>query len=141
VDAATAETNGTLARPEMVFFQNGEFRFFRVSSTPEAATETMLVGKSGRTTQLRTGRVMSVNATTIATYDECQGNAIFRNQIAIAGIAPKTFSEAGDSGALVWTWTPEKRPVGLLFSGGGETSFANHISDVLDALDVDLVTQ
>ena len=33
-----------------------------------------------------------------------------------------------------------QRPVGLLFAGGGATTFANKVHHVLAALDIDLVT-
>ena len=51
-----------------------------------------------------------------------------------------TFSQGGDSGSLIWTWNNQRLPVGLLFAGGGELTFANKIDNVLRALDINLVT-
>jgi len=62
---------------------------------------------------------------------------LFVDQILVTGTAG-AFSDAGDSGSLVWTWNEQRNPVGLLFGGSGTVSFLNHISNVLDALDVDL---
>ena len=65
--------------------------------------------------------------------------AKFVNQIAVRA-ASGDFSQGGDSGSLIWTWDRRRAPVGLLFAGGGGTTFANRIGDVLAALDVNLVT-
>lgn len=63
--------------------------------------------------------------------------ARFVDQVSIRGLTGD-FSRRGDSGALVWTWNATRNPVGLLFAGGGDLTFANPIESVLTALDVDL---
>ncbi len=65
--------------------------------------------------------------------------AKFVNQIAVRA-ASGDFSKGGDSGSLIWTWDSGRAPVGLLLAGGGGTTFANRIGDVLAALDISLVT-
>jgi chorismate synthase len=49
------------------------------------------------------------------------------------------FSAGGDSGSLIWNWAAGMRPVGLLFAGGGGTTFANPIGTVLSALNIRLL--
>ena len=65
--------------------------------------------------------------------------ALFRNQIAILSVNNTPFSAGGDSGSLIWQWGAGLRPVGLLFAGGGGTTFANPIASVLAALNIRLL--
>nr|MDQ3989739.1 hypothetical protein [Actinomycetota bacterium] len=65
--------------------------------------------------------------------------ALFRDQMAIRA-ASGDFSAGGDSGSVIWTWDSSRRPVGLLFAGGGGTTFANRMDRVLAALDITLFT-
>lgn len=132
VDAATAWAWPDRVRRE---FLPG---YYRVSSAPVNCQLNMLVGKSGRTTQLKQGRITDCSATINVSY----GNgrvARFCDQIAIRGISGD-FSAGGDSGSLIWTWTSSRNPVGLLFAGGGGVTFANKITRVLPALDINLYT-
>jgi len=48
-------------------------------------------------------------------------------------IRPGSFSDSGDSGALIVAETGEneRRPVGLLFAGGQRVTIANPINEVL----------
>jgi hypothetical protein len=95
------------------------------------------VGKSGRTTQLTRGTVTAVGVTINVNYGSGRV-ARFVNQIAVR--APSgDFSQGGDSGSLIWTWDARRAPVGLLFAGGGGTTFGNRIANVLAALDVQIV--
>jgi hypothetical protein len=94
------------------------------------------VRKHGRTTQHTVGVVVDVAAdirvrfgTRIAAFDD---------QIAVVG-AGGAFSDGGDSGSLIVDG-PSRRPVGLLFAGGGGTTFANPIEPVLSAFDITIVT-
>ena len=64
--------------------------------------------------------------------------ARFVNQIAIR-TPGGNFSAGGDSGSVIWTWDARRAPVALLFAGGGGTTFANPITRVLSALDVQFV--
>jgi hypothetical protein len=41
---------------------------------------------------------------------------------------------------VIWKWASGVPPVGLLFAGGGGTTFANRIDRVLAALDIQLWT-
>lgn len=111
---------------------------FRVGSVPVAPYLGMPVGKSGRTTQLTSGRVTALSATINVAYGGGRV-ATFADQIAIQA-SSGNFSAGGDSGSLVWTWDSARRPVGLLFAGGGNVTFANKIGRVLTALDIRLIT-
>lgn len=92
------------------------------------------VQKSGRTTGQTFGVVTAVSAAIKVSYSS--GTAYFVNQIAITGLCGTTFSDAGDSGSTIFN-LPENAPraaVGLLFAGGGSTTFANPMANVLSEL-------
>jgi hypothetical protein len=97
----------------------------------------MEVHKFGRSTRYTAGRLVSVDAdVTVGPYN-------FRKQIIIQGINDEVFAEDGDSGALVLERGSQKA-VGLLFGAGINSkgtahALANHIDDVLKALNVTLV--
>ncbi len=137
VDCATAWCWSSRVRREFLFLAGGQVRFFRVGSQPIAARRGMIVGKTGRTTQLRSGRVTGTSETIRVNF---QGRmALFRDQIAIRGTRGD-FSRGGDSGSLIWTWDSARRPVGLLFAGGNGVTFGNKIGRVLQALKIRLTT-
>jgi hypothetical protein len=138
VDCATAWCWPDRVRREFVFHSGGAWQYFNVSSMPAAAFEGQGVGKSGRTTQLTSGRVIDVNASIRVGFTGGRV-ANFRDQITIRG-NNMLFSRGGDSGSLIWTWDSARRPVGLLFAGGGDFTFANKIEHVLEALDIALYT-
>lgn len=138
VDCATGWCWHALVRPDLVYLAGANRKYFRVSSTPRQCQVGMVVGKSGRTTQLKAGRITDCSATIQVNY----GNgriALFRDQIAVVGTQGQ-FSAPGDSGSLVWTWDAQRNPVGLLFAGGNNVTFANKIGRVLTALDINLFT-
>lgn len=138
VDCATGWAWPDRVRAELMYVSGGAIRLFRVGSTPVGAVPGMTVGKSGRTTQLTSGRVMAVGVTVNVNYGNGRVGR-FINQMSIR--SPQgDFSQGGDSGSLIWTWDARRAPVGLLFAGGGGTTFANRIGDVLNALDINLVT-
>jgi hypothetical protein len=138
VDCATGWAWPERVRRELMYLSGGSPHYFRIGATPVAATLGLAVGKSGRTTQLTRGSVVAVGATINVNYGGGRV-ARFVNQISIR--APSgDFSQGGDSGSLIWTWDTRRAPVGLLFAGGGGTTFANRISDVLKALDVQIVS-
>lgn len=83
------------------------------------------VVKYGRTTGPTSGKVWAINVTVNVGYDT--GTATFTGQIAIRGGG---FSAGGDSGSLVVSQNGNN-PIGLLFAGGGNTTFLNPINDVL----------
>ena len=108
----------------------------------EPATLGMTVAKSGRTTGLTCAAVSAVSVDVVVDYfTDCAETThaltkTFTNQIAIAGTS---FSDAGDSGALVVD-TANAEPVGLFFAGGTdangvEQAIASPVADVLATLD------
>jgi len=138
VDCATGWAWPDRVRPELVFLSGGVPAYFRISSALVAPALGMLVGKSGRTTQLTQGRITGLGATINVNY----GNgriALFQDQIAIQGLNG-AFSAGGDSGSSIWTWNQQRNPVGLLFAGGGNITFANQMRRVVLALDINLYT-
>ncbi len=140
VDCATGWAVSSLVRREFVYLVNGQQRFFRVSSQPVSPQVGMLVGKSGRTTQLTQGHITAIGVTVNVNYGGGRV-ATFRDQFSVVStVSGKDFSQGGDSGSLIWTWNPARNPVGLLFAGGGGVTFANRIDRVLHALDIILYT-
>ena len=81
-----------------------------------AAAVNMKMKKYGRTTEETKGRVSAINATVNVGYDS--GTARFVGQIVISG---GSFSAGGDSGSLIVVQKGQnaRRPVGLLYAGGG----------------------
>lgn len=138
VDCATGWAWPDRVRPELMYISGGVIRYFRVGNVPVAAVPGLNVGKSGRTTQLTSGRVVAIGVTINVNYGGGRV-ARFVNQMAVRA-SSGDFSQGGDSGSLIWTWDARRAPVGLLFAGGGGTTFANRIGDVLNALDINLVT-
>jgi hypothetical protein len=93
------------------------------------------VAKSGRTTGLTCGSLLSINTDISVDYsNSCAGptafTVTFHNQLIIDG---GSFSEAGDSGSLIVT-SDAARPLGLLYAGNGTVTVASPIADVLTAL-------
>jgi len=138
VDAATGWCWHELVRRELIYRRSRGFGLFRISSQVKPARVGMTVGKTGRTTQLRRGRVTGIGATIRVNYGGGKV-ATCRDQVAIRGIG-SLFSQGGDSGSVVWTWDRNRFPVGLLFAGGGGYTFANQMWRVVRALDIRLIT-
>jgi hypothetical protein len=138
VDCATGWAWPDRVRPELVYLSGGRPVYFRISRVPVAPALGMLVGKTGRTTQLTQGRIVGVGATIRVNYGGGRV-ALFQDQIVIRGTSGG-FSAGGDSGSSIWTWNPQRNPVGLLFAGGGGLTFANRMTRVLAALDINLFT-
>jgi len=138
VDCAYAWAWPNLVRKEFVYLRAGRLNYFTVNRNPVPATVGMPVGKTGRTTQLTSGRVVDVNFSGNVGYG---GGRVgfFRDQIVIQA-SSGSFSAGGDSGSLIWTWTPQRNPVGLLFAGSTTHTIANKIQRVLTALDINLYT-
>jgi hypothetical protein len=89
-----------------------------------------LVKKSGRTTNISFGRVISVDATIDVNYGTA-GTARFKDQILTTNI-----SAGGDSGSLVTSL--DNVAVGLLFAGSSVVTVANHIENVRALLRVEI---
>ena len=102
-----------------------------------AARQDMVVHKFGRTSFYTAGRVTMVNTDTSVDYD--QGTVVFKNQIVVVGLNGSIFSQPGDSGSLILE-RDSQMAIGLLFAGSSSHTLANHIEDVLQALNVTLVT-
>jgi hypothetical protein len=135
VDCATGWCWSALVKwPWLMYLSGGRPVYFRIPSTPVACQRNMVVGKTGRTTQLTRGIVIDCSATIRVNYGGGKV-ALFADQIAIRGVSGN-FSAGGDSGSLIWTWDARRNPVGLLFAGGGGVTFANKIARVLSALDI-----
>lgn len=89
------------------------------------------VRKTGRTTQYTVGWVLSIDATVMVGYGG--GTAyLFKNQILTTNM-----SAGGDSGSLLVDYGG--RAVGLLFAGSWAITVHNHISNVLMALEIEMV--
>ena len=138
VDAAFGWAWHDRIRGEQYYLSGGAPRYYRTGTAPLPATLGMLVGKSVRTTALTQGRVTQIGVSVNVNYGGGR-IALFRNQIAIRSVNNNPFSAGGDSGSLIWQWGAGLRPVGLLFAGGGGTTFANPIASVLAALNIRLL--
>jgi hypothetical protein len=97
----------------------------------------LAVQKYGRTTGLTHGTITEVNVFVEVCYEVfyiwCIKSAYMYDQLGIAGVG---FSGGGDSGSLIITDDAQKNPVGLLFAGGSDRTFANRIDLVLNAFGV-----
>jgi hypothetical protein len=101
---------------------------------PAQADVGMRVHKSGRSTGHTRGCVIDTAVDLKIFYRS--GIYRFADQILIEG---SSFSQPGDSGSLILE-EESHRPVGLLFAGSPTHTVANPISEVLAALDVELVS-
>jgi hypothetical protein len=99
------------------------------------AKQDMSVHKFGRTSGYTAGLIKMVS--TDSTVDYERGSVIFKNQIVIVGLNGSAFSASGDSGSLI-VEREGQTAVGLLFAGSSSHTLANHIEDVLSALNVTL---
>lgn len=141
-EVGACDTNG--ASNELCVISTGEIKDIGVpDNTPIAAAIDMVVTKRGRTTEVTTGRVAAIGVEIDVTYPSACGErsgptAFFTQQIRIKGIRGQ-FSSGGDSGSLIMQ-TGTLKPVGLLFAGGGGSTFANDIQEVLDCLEVGMNT-
>ncbi len=99
-----------------------------------AAKRGMRVMKVGTATGKTTSKIIDADFHLKLQYGTL-GTIGFRHQI-----LSKTFTESGDSGALVID-VKTKKAVGLHFAGGPKGSVCNPIQKVLDALKVKLVTE
>lgn len=138
VDAAFGWAWHERIRGEQYYISGGKDAYYRTGTAPRAASLGLTVGKSGRTTGLTQGRVTQIGVSVNVNYGGGRV-ALFRNQIAIRSVNANPFSAGGDSGSLIWHWAAGLRPVGLLFAGGGGTTFANPIGSVLAALNIRLL--
>jgi len=99
------------------------------------AQQNMIVHKFGRTTGFTVGFVDAAMMDVSVEYP--RGVLNFENQIIIKGLNGESFSDSGDSGALILERNTSLA-VGLLIAGSASHTIANHIGDVLQALNVSL---
>ncbi|PFV80069.1 hypothetical protein COL05_15810 [Bacillus sp. AFS059628] len=101
------------------------------------------VRKHGRTTKLTFGTVTGLDRTVSIPYGHSIGVVTLTNQITIAPDTTRNprFSDRGDSGSVIVD--EQNRVIGLLFGGtiDGSRTFANHFSDVEEALGIALFTE
>ena len=95
----------------------------------------MTVEKFGRTTGYTVGQVTSVDTDVSVQYET--GTYTFGGQVIVVGLDGQAFSNSGDSGSLIVERT-SKTAVALLFAGSASHTIANHLPDVLHALNVTL---
>lgn len=89
----------------------------------------MPVMKYGRTTSFTRGKIVTLNSEVILAYSVAF--ARFRGCINIqTSTRTPAFGGPGDSGSLVVTQS-DRRPIGILFAGGGFDTLLNPISPVL----------
>jgi hypothetical protein len=139
VDAATAWSWPDRVRREHIYRSGNSLYLFRVGSTPGYPSLGMVVGKTGRTTQLTQGRVVYLNwAGWVGGYPG--GSCYFVGQFLVQSTGSSPFSQGGDSGSWVWEWATGLRPVGLLFAGGGGYTICSPMPWVTSLLDVNLYT-
>jgi hypothetical protein len=137
VDCATAWAWPDRIRRDHLYMAGGQPAYFPTSAQLLAPQIGMVVGKTGRTTQVTSGTITSVNASISVNYGNGR-TGWFEDQISIQA-GSGYFSQGGDSGSLIWTWNTTRNPVGLLFAGGGGVTFANKIDRVLNALEISLI--
>jgi hypothetical protein len=127
VDCAIAEIDPELASRDILFIG--------APKGTEPAKRDMIVHKFGRTTSYTVGRVTSIDTDVSVEYET--GVFTFNNQMIIESVNQEPFSDAGDSGSAIVS-RESQRVVGLLFAGSASHTIANHINDVLTALNVTL---
>jgi hypothetical protein len=126
VDCAIAEPqNGAIGNTSNVNYSP--------TSTQVAPAVGMAVKKTGRTTGFTNSTIAAINVTSSVSYGQGK-TAKFVNQVYISST---TFSAAGDSGSLIVD--ANGNPVCLLFAGSSNSTIANPIGLVLNALNVDVV--
>lgn len=137
VDCATGWCWPDMVRRDHVFHRGGNPTHFRIGNSVSQPQVDMIVGKSGRTTDLTQGSIRATNVSINVNFGDGQV-AHFRDQFSVRSTGSNDFSQGGDSGSIVWEWNNRLSPIGLLFAGGGGTTFCNRISRVLTALDISL---
>jgi hypothetical protein len=125
VDAAVAQCEFSDATRETYF--SGAPRAWRRKANVAVGD---LVKKTGRTTNITFGRVISVDATVDVGYGNA-GTARFRDQILTTNI-----SAGGDSGSVVTSL--DDVALGLLFAGSSQVTVINHIETVRALLRIEL---
>lgn len=136
VDCATGWCWPDRVRRDHVYHGNSSTaKFFKVGNTLKEPAQNMVVGKTGRTTDLTQGMIQAVGVSVNVNFGAGRVGH-FRDQFSVRSTRGGNFSAGGDSGSIVWEWSTGVSPVGLLFAGGGGTTFCNRMSRVVSALDI-----
>lgn len=106
-----------------------------VQQPPMMAAVYQSVRKHGRTTGHTIGVIMDIAADVRVRFGQKIAN--FEDQLTIQGVNG-LFSQGGDSGSLIVD-AMTRRPLGLLFAGGGNQTFACPIDKVLSRFDIDIL--
>jgi len=138
VDCATGWCWPDRVRREFIYLSGGNANYYRCASSPLMPQLGWYVLKSGRTTQLTGGRIVSLGWSGWINYGG-GSNAWFAGQFVVQGTSGD-FSAGGDSGSCVVTWDSTRYPTGLLFAGGGGYTICNPMPWVVSALDINLYT-
>ena len=125
VDAAIGQVEFADATREVYF--NGAPRAWRRKANVAVGDK---IRKTGRTTNVTFGRIISVDATVDVNYGTA-GVARFHDQIVTTNI-----SAGGDSGSLVTSF--DNVALGLLFAGSSQATIVNHIETVRSLLRVEI---
>jgi hypothetical protein len=128
IDAALGQAEFSDATREIYF--NGAPRAWRRKANVAVGDK---VRKTGRTTNVTFGRIISVDATVDVNYGPA-GVARFHDQIITTAI-----SAGGDSGSLVTSF--DNVALGLLFAGSSLATIVNHIETVRSLLRVEVAEQ
>jgi hypothetical protein len=129
IDAAIAKViNKTDVKSSILTIGN-------IQQSPMTSALYQSVRKHGRTTGHTVGIIMDIAADVKVRFGSKIAN--FEDQLAIQGING-LFSQGGDSGSLIVD-AMTRRPVGLLFAGGGNQTFACPIDKVLSRFDIDIL--
>ncbi len=128
VDAAVAEVQFQDVDREI--YWNGPARGWRRKTGVGVG---LAVKKTGRTTNLTTGRITAINATVNVNYG---GGKVARF---IDQFVTTNMSAGGDSGSLVMTL--DNVAIGLLFAGSSVAMIANQIENVRSLLRVEVAEQ
>lgn len=124
--------DAALAKPiseDMISSKIHQIGFVKGVKDAEAGLQ---VQKSGRTSGVTNGKITAINVT--LNVDMGSGEtAQFTDQFVTSAI-----SQPGDSGSLVLDI--DNNAVGLLFAGSDQATVCNRIQNVLDLMDVSLVT-
>lgn len=137
LDCATGWCWPDRIRRDHVYHSGSTARFFKIGNTVIEPSVNLVVGKTGRTTNLTQGTIRATEVSINVSYGSA-GVGHFRDQFSVRSTGANDFSAGGDSGSFVWQWNSRLSPVGLLFAGGGGTTFCNRMSRVVTALDVTL---
>jgi hypothetical protein len=135
VDCATGWCWPSRVRRDHVYHRGSRAQYFKVGSAIISPRVGMVVGKAGRTTNLTQGTIRAIGVSINVNFGTA-GVAHFRDQFSVQSTESGTFSAGGDSGSAVWAWQGGLPLVGLLFAGGGGTTFCNRMSRVVSALGV-----